>query len=136
MNLNSILSIEKEISTNTHFQKNTKRKNFFLACCLSISSEVDLLEIDRIAPFGGLIGIGDSTLETVFGGLKCFRMHAVLHDASGFMKTTYSRGVGYCYVFKSDTILPNSCLLGHITGLVYCLYLKFYHSKLFSDFDV
>ena len=76
MNLNSILSIEKEISTNTHFQKNTKRKNFFLACCLSISSE-DLLEIDRLAPFGGLIGIGDSTLETVFGGLKCFRMHAV-----------------------------------------------------------
>ena len=136
MNLISILSIEKEISSNTHFQKNSKRKNFFLACCFSISSEVDLLEIDRQAPFGGLIGIGDSTLETVFNGLKCFRMHAVLHDASAFMKTMYSRGARFCYVFKSDTIPPNSCLLGHITGIVYCLYLKFYNSKLFRDFDV
>ena len=36
----------------------------------------------------------DSRLESIFSFSKVMRMHAVLHDASGFMKRDSNEGAG------------------------------------------
>ena len=58
MNIEEIVALEKEISK--LFVGNTKRKNYFLAVCRSLDKSIDLDKINREAPFGGLIGVGDS----------------------------------------------------------------------------
>jgi hypothetical protein len=73
-------------------------------------------------PYGGIIGIGNSNLDIPFRRLKIFRLHAALHDAFGYCKTKYNEGPGYSYIIN---IPWNSCLIGHVTGLFYCLYLYF-----------
>ena len=71
MNIEEIVEFGKEIS---HlFVGNTKRKNYFLAVCRSFDKKVDLDEINREVPFGGLIGVDDSKLERDFSnGQKFF----------------------------------------------------------------
>lgn len=104
------------------FPENNKRKNYFLAACLSLDSKVSLQDINTNVPFGGIIGIDNSKLDYFLNRFKIFRLHAVLHDASGYMKSKYNIGPGYCYFFKNFPF--NSCYLGHFTGLLYCFVLK------------
>ena len=119
------------------FHKNTKRKNFFLATCKSIQSDVDLEMIDLLCPFGGLIGIGNSPLENVLGNFKIFRLHAIFHDAAGFMLTNMGCGPGYCYILPSSIARKlNYCFLGHLTGLSYCLFLKLFHPHIYFLFSI
>ena len=73
--------------------------------------------MDQENPFGGLIGYGDSHLDIIFRFSKVFRLHALLHDAAGAVYLHNGKGPGYCYLIGRG---PNSCLLGHVTGLLYC----------------
>ena len=66
------------------------RKNYFLAACYLISPSVDIIEIDSHSPFGGLIGVGDSCLDSLLNKFKILRLHAILHDAAGFIKRVQS----------------------------------------------
>ena len=136
MDVKLINELEKEISNDYSFSRNTRRKNYFLAACKSLDPEINLLQIDEQSPFGGIIGIDDSPLDRVLSFSKVFRLHAVLHDASGFMKRELNVGPGYCYVFRFDNKFPNFCFLGHLTGISYCLYLKFFFPSLFETFRV
>ena len=77
--------------------------------------------MDRKINFGGLIGYGNSCLDSVFRYSKVFRLHAILHDAAGAVRSHSGEGPGYCYVIGRG---PNSCLLGHVTGLFFCLLRK------------
>ena len=63
---------------------------------------------------------------------KVFRLHAVLHDAAGAVHLHNGRGPRYCYMIGRG---PNSCLLGHVTGLLYCLYLKLFVASIFILVD-
>ena len=136
MQLSKLLELERKIKNTEEFSLNTNRKNYFLAACLCYDSKLNIASVNEECPFGGIIGVGDSYLENFLGFFKLFKLHAVLHDASGFMKTKYSTGPGYLYVFPSCPTLLNSCFIGHITGLVYCTFIKFRYPYLYRAFDI
>lgn len=119
LKLIDIFAIEQAI-VRERFSENSRRKNLFLATCLFIKPRgLNLETINEKTPYGGFIGPGNSVLEKHFSKFKIVRLHAIIHDAFGYMKSTYNLGPGYCYAL-SIPIGSNSCYLGHITGLV-CL---------------
>ena len=111
---------------NWMFSKKSRRKNAFLAVCYCLNNEVDFEEINELAPFGDLIGPGNSGLDAWFKHFKIFRLHAIFHDAFGFMRSNFSIGPGYVYALTEKPIFANSMLLGHLTGLSYWCYQSFF----------
>ena len=105
------------------FKKNTDRKNLFLSVCHCLDPKTSLREMNDLYRHGGLIGYGDSHLDSVLRYSKVFCLHAVLHDAAGAVYTEKRKGPGCCYKIGRG---PNSCLFGHITGLLFCVFLKFF----------
>ena len=114
------------------FPKNTRRKNALLADCYSINNETNLQFVNQFAEFGGLIG----KLDHFFKCSKIFRLHAIFHDAFGFMRSTYNVGPGYVYALSDKPFFANSMLLGHITGLTYWIVLKLYKNSIYQEFSV
>ena len=111
------------------FEHNCVRKNLFLSACFCWDSRLFLPEMDQKFIFGRTIGYGDSYLDSVFRYSKKFRLHAILHDAAGAVRLQTSKGPGYCYMIGRA---PNCCLLGHVTGLLVCLYLKIFLPSIFK----
>ena len=103
------------------FDHNCVRKNLFLSACFCKDSGLSLREMDQKFNFVGLIGYGNSCLDSVFRYSKLFRLHAILHGAAGAVRTHSGKGPGYCYKIGRG---PNSCLVGHVTGLRFCLCVK------------
>ena len=95
-------------------------------------SRLSLCEMDQKHKFGGTIGYGNSYLEFVFRHFKKFRLHAILHDAAGAVLAYSGNGPGYCYIIRRG---PDSCLLGHVTGLLFCLYVKLLVPSIFNSVD-
>ena len=119
------------------FEHNSVRKNLFLSACFCWDSSLSLREMDQKFKFGGLIGYGNSCLDSVFRYSKVFRLHAVLHvaalhDAAGAVRAHSGKGPGYCDKIGRG---PNSCLLGHVTGLLFCLYVKLFLPSIFNSVD-
>ena len=71
-------------------------------------------------------------MDSVFRYSKVFRLHAVLHDAAGAVRLQTGKGPGYCYMIGRG---PNCCLLGHVTGLLFCLYVKLFLPSIFKSVD-
>ena len=114
------------------FENNSVRKNLFLSACFCWDSQLSLREMDQKFIFGGTTGYGDSYLEFLFRHFKVFRLLAILHDAAGAVRPHSGKGLGYCYMIGRG---PNSCLLGHVTGLVYCLCVKIFPPTIFNSVD-
>ena len=114
------------------FEHNSGRKNLFLSAFFCWASRLSLREMDQKFKFGGLIGYGNSYLDSVFRCSKVFRLHAILHDAAGAVGAHSGKGLGYCYMIGRG---PNSCLLGHATGLLFCLYKKIFLPSIFKSVD-
>ena len=66
-----------------------------------------------------------------FANSKIFRLHAVLHESAGSVKSTTKKGPGYCYVAPS---LPSSNFLGHVTGIIFCFYVIIFASSAYARF--
>ena len=88
--------------------------------------------MDQKFKFGGTIVYGDSYLECLFRHFKLIRLHAKLKDAAGAVRAHSGKGPGYCYLVVWG---PISCLLGHVTGLLFCLYVKPFLPSIFNSFD-
>ena len=114
----------------TSFEHNSFRKNLFLSACFCWDSSLSLHEMEQKFNFGGLIGYGNSHLDSVFRYSKVFRLHAILHDAAGAVRSLSDRGPGYCYMIGRG---PNSCWLGHVTALLFCLYVKPFLPSIFNS---
>ena len=114
------------------FEHNSVRKNLPPSACFCLDSRLYLLEMDRKFKFGGTIGYGDSYLDSVFRYSKVFRPHAILHDAAGAVQLQPGKGPGYCYMIGR---VPNCCLLGHVTSLLICLYVKILLPSIFNLID-
>ena len=112
------------------FELNSVRKNLVLSACLCWASSLSLCEMDQKFKFGGLIGYGNSCLDSVFRYSKVFRLHAIVHDAAGAVRAHTGKGPGYCYMIGRG---PISCLLGHVTGLLLCLYVKLFLPSIFRS---
>ena len=82
--------------------------------------------------FGGNIGYGNSYLAFLFRHFKVFRLHAILGNAAGAVRAHSGNGTGYCYMIGRG---PNSCLLGHVTGLLFCPYVKLFLHSIFNSVD-
>ena len=107
------------------FTKNTVRKNLFLSTCNCLDKNISLPELNQEFLFGGLICYGDSHLDNIFRFSKVFRLHALLHDAAGAVYLHNGKGPGYCYMIGR----------GHVTGLLYCFYLKLFVPSVFNLVD-
>ena len=79
-------------------------------------------------PYGGLIGIDNSSLDKHLKHFKFLRIHAILHDAAGYLQEKNHTGPGYTYVLPCPI---KNCYLGHVTGIAFCLFLKTFKPKLF-----
>ena len=91
------------------------RKNLFLKACFCWDSGLSLREMDQKLNFGGTIGYGNSYLEFLFRHFKISRLDAKLHDAAGAVRAHSGKGPGYYCMIGLG---PNSCLLGHVIGLL------------------
>ena len=100
------------------FEHNSVRENLFLSKCFCWDSCLSSRETNQKFKFGGLIGYGNSCLDSVFHYFKVFRLHAKLLDAAGAVRSHTGKGPGYCYMIGRG---PNTCLLGHVTELLFCL---------------
>ena len=60
---------------------------------------------------------------------KVFRIHAEQNGAAATVRSLSAKGLGYCYIFGQG---PNSCFLGHVTGLLFCLHLKLFLPSIFN----
>ena len=107
-------------------------KNLFLSACFWWDSRLSLREMDQKFLFGGNIVYEDSYLDSVFRYSKVFRLHAILHDAAGAVRLQTGNGPGCCYMIVRG---PNCCLLGHVTGLLFFLYVKIFLPSIFNLFD-
>ena len=116
----------------TTFEHNSVCNNLFLSACFGWDSSLSLCEMDQKLNFGGLIGYGNSYLELLFRQFKIIRLHAIIHDAAGAVRAHSGKGPGYCYMIGRG---PNSCLLGHVTGLLFCLYVKIFLPSIFNSVD-
>ena len=114
------------------FKHNSVLKNLFLSAGFCWDSRLSLREMDQKFKFGGTIGYGDSYLDSVFRYSKVFRLHATLQDAAGAVRSHRGKGPGYCYMIGRG---PNSCVLGHVTGLFFCLYVKLFLPSIFNPVD-
>ena len=92
-----------------------------------------LREMDQKFKFGGAIGYSDSYLELLFRHLTVFRLHAILHDFAGAVRAHSGKGSGYCYMIGRG---QKSSLPGHVTGLIFCHYAKFFLPSIFSSVDL
>ena len=114
------------------FEHNSVRENLFLSTCFCWNSGLSLRQMDQNFKFGGIIGYGISYLDSVFRYSKVFRQHTILHDAAGAVRTHSGKGTGYCYIIGRG---PISCFLGHVTGLLFCLYVKIFRPSIFNSVD-
>ena len=127
VDLKAIHEIYKELKKD-YFQYG-ERFLYFLATCQYLDPDLDLDIAMKMRPYGGLIGIDNSSMDKYFKSYKILRLHAILHDASGFVFEYSEKGPGYSYVLPCPV---TNEYLGHVTGLAFCLYVKTFKSNLFS----
>ena len=79
---------------------------------------IDLHKVNSKAPFGGDIGPADSSLHDLLKFSKIIRMHAIFHDAHGYMRTENGIGPGYVYTLTDKKLFRNNMLLGHFSAIL------------------
>ena len=116
------------------FKHISVRKNLFLfrSVCFCWDFSFSLREMNQKYKFDGTIGFGNSYLELLYRHFKVLRLHATLHNAAGAVRAHSGKGPGYCYMIGRG---PNSCLLGHVTGLLFCPYEKIFLPSIFNSVD-
>ena len=114
------------------FEHNSVRKNLLLSAYFCWDSRLSLHELDQKFKFGGLIGCGISFLDSVFRYSKVFTLHAILHDADGAVRSHSDKGPGSRYMIGRG---PHSCLLCHVTALLFCPYVKLFLPSIFNSVD-
>ena len=127
VDLKSIHEIYKEIQK--EYSQYGEQFLYFLATCLPLDTEIDLDIALKLRPYGGFIGIDNSALDKYFKSFKFLRLHAILHDASGFVYEYSEKGPGYSYVLPCSV---TNEYLGHVTGIAFCLYVKSFKNSLFN----
>ena len=110
-----------------------KRFVYFLATCLSLDPNIDLDIALKQRPYGGIVGIDNSSLDKYFKSFKILRLHAILHEAAGFVYEFSEKGPGYSYVLPFPV---TNQYLGHVTDHEFCLYVKTLKGRLFSMLEL
>ena len=127
------------VAVGEKFPHNAAEKNAFLAVCQMKHKVISVDFANTNCPFGGQIGPGHSILHQFFKWSKVFRMHAIFHDAYGYLQTSFHVGPGYIYVPGTNrdsnhfvSCKLNYCWLGHLSGIGYWLWYKSFKRKQFD----
>ena len=75
---------------------------------------------------------GDLYLEFLFRHFKALRLHAKLHGAAGSMQAHNCKILDCCFMIGRG---QKSCLLGLVTGLIFCFYVKLFLPSVFISVD-
>ena len=75
----------------------------------------------KLRSFIGVFGIDNSSLDKYLIDSKILRLHAILHDALEFVHEFHNTGPNYCYMLHWKF---NNSLIGHLSGITFCLKLK------------
>ena len=111
------------------YPNNSVRLNYFLATS-AYFSEIEGFDFDialKLRPYGGIIGIDNSSVDKYLKISKVLRLHAILHDAGGFIYERYKQRPGYSYMLPWKS---SNCFSGHLSGIFFCLYLKVFHPSI------
>ena len=114
------------------FENKSVRKNLLRSAYCCWVPRLSLRELDQKYKFGGTIGLENPCLDSGFRCSEVFRLHAILHDAAGAVWSYSDKGPGYCYMIGRRSY---SCLIGHVTGLLLCLYVKLFLPSVFNSVD-
>ena len=121
---------ENYLSVSSKYPNNSVRLNYFLATS-EYFSEIQGFDFDialKLRPYGGIIGIDNSSVDKYLEISKVLRLHAILHDAGGFIYEIYNQGPGYSYMLPWKS---SNCFSGHLSGILFCLYIKVFHPSIF-----
>ena len=102
---------------------------FFLATCLHWYPEIDLDIALKLQPCGGFIVIDNSALHKNFISFQILRLHAVLHDLSGFVYEYSEKGPSYSYFLPCPLINEDPLSCG---WNCFCLYVKSFKKSIFN----
>ena len=86
------------------FRHNSARKNLFLKACYIRNDKISLREMDQNLPFGGLNVYENFYLDSILCYSKDFRLHAILHDAAGAVRSHTGIGSDYCYLIEQGSM--------------------------------
>ena len=127
--LNAFLQTYQDLTKK--FPENPVSKNAFLTVCRLIDNSKDIEDINSLCPYGGIIGPGNSCLNNYLYFSKIIRVHAIFHDAFGFMKTTYDT----CYQIY-QIIFFSVILVELPTGLLLKLSIQIFSTNYLSDDNI
>ena len=116
--------------TKVSLRQKSARKILLSSACFFLDSRFSLCEIDQKFKFVGTIGYCDSYSDSFFRHFKVFRLDAILDDAARAVTAHSGRGLGYFYMIGQG---PNSSSIGHVTGLLFCLYVKVFLPSIFKS---
>ena len=74
------------------YHDNSNRRKFLLAACSLFFVSSNNLNYDiltKLRPYGGLISIDNSSLDKYLKNSKILQLHAILHNAAGFIHEFY-----------------------------------------------
>ena len=114
------------------YPENSERRNYFQAACSLIFFSEKYLIYDvaiKLRPYGGLIGIDDSSLDKYLTDSKILRLHAIFYDAAGFVDEAYNTGPIYCYMLPRNC---NSSLIVRLSGITFCFFVKLTRPELYQ----
>ena len=114
----SIFSLDPDFELS--FDYNSAHKNQFISTCCSWDARLCFSEMYQKNIFDGTVGYGDSYLEFLFDLFKKFRLFVIPQDVAGAVQSQSGKGPGYSYNIGRGS----NWLLGHVTGLLVCLYVK------------
>ena len=116
---------ETYLSLQKIYPDNSVRRNYFLAASslFNESTDFDFDIAMKLRPYGGLIGIDNSSMDRFLKDSKILRLHAILHDAAGYIQEYCKQGPGYAYMLPCDI---NSPFAGHIIRIAFCWYTKLF----------
>ena len=80
------------------YQEHNERFLYFLATCLHLDPDVNLEIALKLKPYGGIIGIDISSLDCYLKSFKAHRLHAIIHNTSGFFAEYSKKAPGCSYV--------------------------------------
>ena len=140
--INLLLETKKKVWTKNLFSRfpNFDRRSVFAAALYEeLAAEANqfipaenILNSETEGPTNiGLLGREDEC--ECLSGLFFMRAHGIIHDACGRAYCDFGVGKGYCYAVKNPTnFMKSSPFLGHISGIVFCIWNRKKLRKIFE----
>ena len=113
------------------YPENTNRQNYFLISLFffSTTNNINYDVAIKLRPYGGLIGIDNSSLDKYLYDSENFYECMLFYTMPPVLSAkVYNTGPTYCYVSPWKC---NSSLIGHLSGITFCLYIKLKKPKLY-----